>query len=158
MKAVRIFTNKDFLERAHPKTYFPSKLWGFFGQLKFCKLWWESLIKAKGEIQRSRPKPECHPAMARDLALPRFPSLLICCFANSIYQSLNRGSFTAMLQQLGKVCALQAWAAHPFQVFLLELLLPGCSLQCGMDAWLRECPQSSPSHTEWLSAWPWDCS
>lgn len=72
---------KPFWEGVTPKHTFPRT---FFYKLRFCKLWWESLKKAKKEIHRARLKHDCNPVMGRVGTFPHFASLLTCCYANSI--------------------------------------------------------------------------
>lgn len=103
---------KPFLKGPIPKHIFPHTFFFFLSQLRFCKLWWENLIKAKGEIQRARPKPECNQPWQGRVHCPISHRLLTRCFAKSMYQSLNCRSFhscvttslgTSLLSRLGQV-------------------------------------------------------
>lgn len=116
--------------------------------------------KSKGRNPKGH---ECNPAMARDGALSHFPSLLTCCFANSIYQSLNwRSLHSCVTASLGK--SLLSWLG---QLILYNCPCWSCSclaapfsvgwmLAEGAQCWTMQRPWSSPSNTEWLSAWPWE--
>lgn len=91
--------------------------------------------KGKGRNPKGH---ECNPAMARDGALPHFPSLLTCCFANSIYQSLNwRSLHSCVTTSLGK-----SFLSKLGQLIIYDCPCWSCSClaaPCSVDGcWLRE--------------------
>lgn len=150
MNVVRVFTNKALLKRAHPKTHFTSHLF-------FLPTWVLQTLMGKPNKGKGRNPNghECNPATARDGALPHFPSLLTCCFASSIYQSLNwRSLHSCVTTSLGKsflsklgqliVYDCPCWScsclAAPFSV--------GWMLAEGAQRWTLQRPRCSPSNTE----------
>lgn len=154
---------KPFWEGLTPKLIFPRT---FFFKLRFCKLWWESLIKPKKEIHGAGQKHDCNPVVARvdtfPCSRPRWPVTMQTAFA----RALTGGDSTALLQHhpwknlYSSVLANSSFTTV-FTEAALAWLLPsvweGCLTEGEEHGAGRQYrPRSRPSYTKWLIAWPWE--